>query len=200
MRVVRYGERPTPQAYKQAEKQKPHANQRIQKFRSQFKSLFLRFSAIQGERFNSEKSNQSLARNWYQLRTFDLALSCQLVMSSVKKQAVKGTIWTVVGYGGSQALRLGSNLILTRLLVPDLFGLMALVNTFIMGVALFSDIGIRPVLFGVLGGTIPFFSIPPGHYKSSDPVGYGLGVRFLPGRCRSFITIPGCFGCSRFQL
>ncbi|EAW37154.1 oligosaccharide flippase family protein [Lyngbya sp. PCC 8106] len=65
-------------------------------------------------------------------------------MSSVKKQAVKGTIWTVVGYGGSQALRLGSNLILTRLLVPELFGLMALVNTFIMGVALFSDIGIRP--------------------------------------------------------
>lgn len=63
MRVVRYGERPTPQAYKQAEKHKPHANQRIQKFRSQFKSLFLRFSAIQGERFNSEKSNQSLARN-----------------------------------------------------------------------------------------------------------------------------------------
>lgn len=65
-------------------------------------------------------------------------------MSSVKKQAVKGTIWTVVGYGGSQVLRLGSNLILTRLLVPELFGLMALVNTFIMGIALFSDIGIRP--------------------------------------------------------
>jgi len=65
-------------------------------------------------------------------------------MSSVKKQAVEGTIWTVVGYGGSQVLRLGSNLILTRLLVPELFGLMALVNTFIMGVALFSDIGIRP--------------------------------------------------------
>ncbi|WP_413167266.1 oligosaccharide flippase family protein [Capilliphycus salinus ALCB114379] len=65
-------------------------------------------------------------------------------MSSVKKQAVKGTIWTVVGYGGSQALRLGSNLILTRLLVPELFGLMALVYTFITGVALFSDIGIRP--------------------------------------------------------
>ncbi len=65
-------------------------------------------------------------------------------MSSVKQQAVKGTIWTLVGYGGSQVLRLGSNLILTRLLVPELFGLMALVNTFIMGVALFSDIGIQP--------------------------------------------------------
>ncbi|MEL7034515.1 MAG: oligosaccharide flippase family protein [Cyanobacteria bacterium J06592_8] len=65
-------------------------------------------------------------------------------MSSVKNQAVKGTIWTVVGYGGSQVLRLGSNLILTRLLIPELFGLMALVHTFITGVALFSDIGIRP--------------------------------------------------------
>ncbi|MEA5541401.1 oligosaccharide flippase family protein [Limnoraphis robusta Tam1] len=65
-------------------------------------------------------------------------------MSSVKKQAVKGTIWTLVGYGGAQGLRLVSNLILTRILVPELFGLMALVHTFIMGVALFSDIGIRP--------------------------------------------------------
>lgn len=65
-------------------------------------------------------------------------------MSSVKNQAVKSTIWTVVGYGGSQVLRLGSNLILTRLLIPELFGLMALVHTFIIGVALFSDIGIRP--------------------------------------------------------
>jgi O-antigen/teichoic acid export membrane protein len=65
-------------------------------------------------------------------------------MSSVKKQAVKGTIWTVVGYGGSQVLRFGSNLILTRLLDPELFGLMALVNTFIIGLNLFSDIGIRP--------------------------------------------------------
>ncbi len=49
-----------------------------------------------------------------------------------------------MGQGGSQAFRLAGNLILTRLLVPELFGLMALVNTFIVGVSLFSDIGIRP--------------------------------------------------------
>ncbi len=54
-------------------------------------------------------------------------------MSSLKKLAIKGTIWTLVGYGSSQILRLLSNLILTRLLVPELFGLMALVNTFIIG-------------------------------------------------------------------
>lgn len=64
--------------------------------------------------------------------------------SSIKKQAVRGTVWTIVGYGGSQVLRFGGNLILTRLLVPELFGLMTLVNTFLIGLSLFSDLGIRP--------------------------------------------------------
>jgi O-antigen/teichoic acid export membrane protein len=64
--------------------------------------------------------------------------------SSIKKQAVRGTVWTIIGYGGSQGLRFVGNLILTRLLVPELFGLMALVNTFRTGLSLFSDIGIRP--------------------------------------------------------
>ena len=64
--------------------------------------------------------------------------------SSIKKQAVRGTVWTIVGYGGSQGLRFVGNLILTRLLMPELFGLMALVNTFRIGLSLFSDIGIDP--------------------------------------------------------
>lgn len=62
----------------------------------------------------------------------------------MRQKAIKGTLWTLIGYGGSQVLRLGGNLILTRLLVPELFGLMALVQTFITGLTLFSDIGIRP--------------------------------------------------------
>lgn len=63
-------------------------------------------------------------------------------MASLQKLALHGTLWTILGYGASQALRLGGNLILTRLLVPDMFGLMALVNVFIMGLNLFSDLGI----------------------------------------------------------
>lgn len=65
-------------------------------------------------------------------------------MSSLKKLATRGAIWTILGYGSSQLLRLGSNIILTRLLVPEFFGLMALVNTFIIGLNLFSDLGIEP--------------------------------------------------------
>jgi O-antigen/teichoic acid export membrane protein len=62
--------------------------------------------------------------------------------STLKKQALNGAIWTVIGYGGSQVIRFASNLVLTRLLFPELFGLMGIVNLFIMGLALFSDVGI----------------------------------------------------------
>jgi O-antigen/teichoic acid export membrane protein len=61
---------------------------------------------------------------------------------TLKKQAVRGVLWTVLNYGASQVLRLGGNLLLTRLLYPEFFGLMALVNIFIVGLRLFSDVGI----------------------------------------------------------
>lgn len=78
-------------------------------------------------------------------------------MKSLKQQAIWGTIWTLLGYGSSQGLRLVSNLILTRLLFPDLFGLMALVQTFITGLHLFSDIGIRPSIIQNSRGDEPEF-------------------------------------------
>jgi O-antigen/teichoic acid export membrane protein len=61
---------------------------------------------------------------------------------SVKKKAIRGAAWTIIGYGTNQILRFGSNLILTRLLMPEYFGLMAIVNTLLMGIELFSDVGI----------------------------------------------------------
>lgn len=48
----------------------------------------------------------------------------------------------MMGYGGSQAIRLASNLILTRLLFPEIFGLMALVQVILQGLKMMSDIGI----------------------------------------------------------
>jgi O-antigen/teichoic acid export membrane protein len=63
-------------------------------------------------------------------------------MTALKKLVIRGMLWTVLGYGASQVLRFGANLILTRLLFPEFFGLMALVNIFIAGLMLFSDVGI----------------------------------------------------------
>jgi O-antigen/teichoic acid export membrane protein len=57
--------------------------------------------------------------------------------------AFRGSVWTIVGYGGSQVLRLVSMVILARhLLGPQAFGLVALVNVFLSGLSLFTDLGI----------------------------------------------------------
>jgi O-antigen/teichoic acid export membrane protein len=61
-------------------------------------------------------------------------------------RALRGSAWTVTGYGTSQALRLAANLILTRLLFPEAFGLMALVTVFLTGLMMFSDVGISPAI------------------------------------------------------
>ena len=78
-------------------------------------------------------------------------------MTSVKKLATQGAIWTIVGYGLSQILRFGGNLILTRLLVPEFFGLMALANTLRIGIELFSDIGIGQSIICNKRGDEPVF-------------------------------------------
>ncbi|MBD2451206.1 oligosaccharide flippase family protein [Nostoc sp. FACHB-152] len=78
-------------------------------------------------------------------------------MTSLKKLAIKGTIWTIAGYGSSQILRFGSNLILTRLLTPEFFGLMAVVNTLRIGIELFSDLGISQSIINTKRGHDPAF-------------------------------------------
>ncbi|WP_281282203.1 oligosaccharide flippase family protein [Aliikangiella marina] len=56
----------------------------------------------------------------------------------------KASSWVLIGYVVSQVLRLGSNLIMTRLLVPEMFGIMALCQTFLYILAMISDVGIGP--------------------------------------------------------
>lgn len=77
--------------------------------------------------------------------------------SSEKKLAIKGALWTLASYGSSQIIRFGSNLILTRLLVPELFGLVGLAYVFITGVNLFSDIGLGPSIIQNQRGEEPEF-------------------------------------------
>lgn len=64
--------------------------------------------------------------------------------ASLKRRSVYSAIWSIGGHGFGEVIRLGSNLILTRILVPDDFGLMLVVNVFLLGLQLFSDVGIGP--------------------------------------------------------
>jgi len=63
---------------------------------------------------------------------------------SLRAAAARATLASLAGDGASQALRFASNLILTRLLFPEAFGLMALVNVALQGLEMFSDFGIKP--------------------------------------------------------
>jgi O-antigen/teichoic acid export membrane protein len=79
------------------------------------------------------------------------------VKGSLRARTIKGTVWTTAGYGTAQVIRLGVNLILTRLLVPQMFGLMTLVNIFIQGLQGFSDVGIGPAIIQSKRGDDPAF-------------------------------------------
>lgn len=61
-----------------------------------------------------------------------------------RRQRLVGTAVNVGGQVFIQVLRLLSNLVLTRLLFPEAFGVMALVHTIIVGLDLISDLGIVP--------------------------------------------------------
>jgi O-antigen/teichoic acid export membrane protein len=71
--------------------------------------------------------------------------------------ALTATLWTAASYGLSQSLRLVNNAVVTHMLVPEYFGLMALVMTITLGVSLISDIGLLPGVIGSPRGDEPAF-------------------------------------------
>ena len=69
----------------------------------------------------------------------------------------KGAMWTIAQFGIGQAFRLSTNIILTRLLAPELFGIMTIVNTLKAGVELISDVGIGQSIIYNQDGDKPDF-------------------------------------------
>ena len=75
----------------------------------------------------------------------------------LKSRALRGTALTITSTAGGQFLRLISNLLLTRLLFPEAFGLMALVTVFITGLQMFSDAGLKASIIQNARGDDPDF-------------------------------------------
>ncbi|BCH35607.1 hypothetical protein MesoLjLc_75370 [Mesorhizobium sp. L-8-10] len=63
-------------------------------------------------------------------------------MLNSKKLVMRGAFWTIGTYGLSVGLRFGSNIVLSRLVVPEVFGIMLVINTLRNGIELISDVGI----------------------------------------------------------
>lgn len=59
-----------------------------------------------------------------------------------KSKFVTQIFWVVAGLGAAQGLRLAGNLVLTRMLNPGDFGLLAIATSILVGVNMFSDVGL----------------------------------------------------------
>lgn len=78
---------------------------------------------------------------------------------SLKRRLLAGTSWVFAGHGLSILLRFGSSLILTRLLFPEIYGVMAIVSSFLYAVNMLSDIGIgRAVIQSSKGNDCEFLN------------------------------------------
>lgn len=62
---------------------------------------------------------------------------------TLRQRILRAGGWSMAGLGISHIIRLGSNLLMTRLLAPEMFGVMAIASMVMLGLVLFSDLGVR---------------------------------------------------------
>lgn len=84
-------------------------------------------------------------------------LTAEAPRKSFASRALGSGAWSMANFGGGQVMRLVSNLVLTRILSPDDFGLMALVSSFLIGLNMFSDMGLGPSIMQSKRGDDPAF-------------------------------------------
>ncbi len=76
---------------------------------------------------------------------------------TLRSRVIAAAMAVVGGRVAQHALRLGSNLILTRILFPEALGIMAIVNSLMIGLQMFSDLGVGPSIIQNKRGTEPDF-------------------------------------------
>ena len=78
-------------------------------------------------------------------------------VTNLTRGAIVKIGWTTISYGVVQFIRLLNNIVLARLLAPQLFGLMVIVNAIRTGIELLSDVGISQNIVSNPKGASPDF-------------------------------------------
>jgi O-antigen/teichoic acid export membrane protein len=84
-------------------------------------------------------------------------MSKTTITPSLRSRVLQAGGWTMAGHAAQQSLRLCGNLILTRLLVPEVFGIMALAQVLLFGLQLLSDLGLRQNIVQSKRGNDPVY-------------------------------------------
>lgn len=77
--------------------------------------------------------------------------------SGLQSRTILAAFWSLIGSGGAGLIRFASNLVLTRLLFPEAFGLMATAMLIMTLVQIFSDTGVKTALIQHPEGDTPAF-------------------------------------------
>lgn len=78
---------------------------------------------------------------------------------SLTRRVFGAAAWTMSGHAISLGIRFGANLLLTRLLAPDAFGLVGIATVVMVGLTMFSDLGLRArIIQSSHGGEAPFLN------------------------------------------
>lgn len=76
---------------------------------------------------------------------------------SLRRRAISAGAWNLGALVASQVIRLGGNLVMARLLMPEMFGVMAIATSIAVILALLSDIGLRQNIIQSQRGDDPLF-------------------------------------------
>lgn len=79
------------------------------------------------------------------------------VLPTLRQRVFRAGGWSFAGYGLSQAIRLGGNLVMTRLLAPEMFGLIAIATMVTVILGMLSDLGLQQNIVQSRRGDDPVF-------------------------------------------
>ncbi len=90
------------------------------------------------------------------LATYSKIINSLKHSDGIKARVGRGSIWAIIDFGGDTFLRMLSSLILTRIFLPDIFGLLAIIYAIMIGINLI--LVLKSVLFKTpMGISIIFF-------------------------------------------
>src|SRR5262249_20835240 len=89
--------------------------------------------------------------------TASLPASAAQAESSLRRLVLRGSAIALMGYGLNQGLRLLTNLVLSRLLFPEAYGLTAIVTVFMVALGMLSDVGLKDSVITSTRGDDPQF-------------------------------------------
>ena len=89
--------------------------------------------------------------------TVEIGRNVPSQLQSLRRRMLDASAWLLFGGGFGMALRFATNLLLTRLLAPEMFGIVSIATVVLIGVAMFSDLGLKQCIVQSRRGSDPEF-------------------------------------------